>query len=75
MLAVPFWKAFKNFLEQLSINWLYNAKMISSRMLAEIDNVLSWDFSVYIYVCERIVLTVPRWWVHVCMYVYINRYI
>ena len=47
VLAVPFWKALKNLLEQLSVKlWLYNARMISSRMLAEVDNVLSWDFPV-----------------------------
>ena len=45
VLAVPFWKALKNLLEQLSVKlWLYNARVISSRMLAEVDNVLSWDF-------------------------------
>ena len=36
VLAVPFWKTFKNLLEQFSIKlWLYNARIISSRMLAE----------------------------------------
>ena len=47
VLTVPFWKALKNLLEQLSVRlWLYNARMISSHMLAEVDNVASWDFPV-----------------------------
>ena len=47
VLAVPFWKAVKSSLEQLAVKlWLYNARMISSRMLAEVDNVLSCDFPV-----------------------------
>ena len=46
VLAISFWKTFKNFLEQLSIKlWLHNATMISSRMLAEMDDVLSWKLS------------------------------
>ena len=37
VLAVPFWETFEDLLEQLSIKlWLYNTRMISSRMLAEI---------------------------------------
>ena len=47
VLAVPFWKALKNLLEQLSVRlWIYNARMISSRILAEVAEVLSWDFPV-----------------------------
>ena len=57
VLAVPFWKAFKNLLEQLSTKLCsYNARMISSRMLAEMDDVLSWDFlyvSIYLDIIYR----------------------
>ena len=41
---IPFPRAFKNILEQLSVKlWCYNAKMLHALMQLEVLDVRSWD--------------------------------
>ena len=46
--CIPFTRAFKNLLEQLSVKlWQFNAKMVHARMQLEVEDVFSWDLPVY----------------------------
>ena len=46
--CIPFTRAFKNLLEQLSVKlWQFNAKMVYARMQLEVEDVFSWDLPVY----------------------------